>query len=439
MANVYVRSGAGGAGTGADWANAYTTLAAAFAAKAAGDIFWVADDHAESTAGAVALTSPGTISNPCFVYCVSDAGSVPPVAADLVTTGSVATTGANSITFQGYAYCYGLTFSAASGSSNASIIFGASANMRWELEACKFVLNTTGTSSNINIGSTGGANFDVKWKNVTVKFGHVSQSILMTGGRLRWQDTATAIDATGSIPTTLFGGGQQRAVICDLEGVDLVQVATGKTVFAATAQLIRAYMKDCKLGSGFTIAATPTGAGSRILVSRCSDSAGNHIEQVYAYEGTQTDETTIVRTGGASDGTTAKSRKIVTTANAKQSLPFESNPIAIWNDTTGSAITVTMHGIWGGAGVPNNDEVWMEVEYLGSASTPQGSFATAGKATPLATATALSADTSTWGGSTTDFKMSCNFTPQQKGYIFVYPRVGKASDTVYLDPKLVIS
>jgi hypothetical protein len=60
MANVYVYSGAAGAGTGADWTNAYTTLTAALAAKAAGDDFWVAHDHAETQASALTLTSPGT-------------------------------------------------------------------------------------------------------------------------------------------------------------------------------------------------------------------------------------------------------------------------------------------------------------------------------------------------------------------------------------------
>jgi hypothetical protein len=67
MASVYVRSGAAGAGTGADWANAYTTLAAAFTAKAAGDVFYVSDDHAETQASAMTLVSPGTAANPCFV------------------------------------------------------------------------------------------------------------------------------------------------------------------------------------------------------------------------------------------------------------------------------------------------------------------------------------------------------------------------------------
>ena len=44
MASYYVWSGAAGTGTGASWANAYTTLSLAFSCKSAGDVFYVATD-----------------------------------------------------------------------------------------------------------------------------------------------------------------------------------------------------------------------------------------------------------------------------------------------------------------------------------------------------------------------------------------------------------
>ena len=58
MASYYVWSAAAGTGTGASWANAYPDLTAAFSGKVAGDVLFVAHDHAESTASAVTLTSP---------------------------------------------------------------------------------------------------------------------------------------------------------------------------------------------------------------------------------------------------------------------------------------------------------------------------------------------------------------------------------------------
>ena len=146
-----------------------------------------------------------------------------------------------------------------------------------------------------------------------------------------------------------------------------------------------------------------------------------------------------MRTGGASDGTTPIAWKIVTTANCTYSMPFECPPIAIWNDTTGSAKTATVEGIWGGGAVPNDDDIWLEVEYLGDASSPQGSFVNDGKADLLATAAGQTSSSETWGGSTTKFKLACTFTPQMKGWIYARVKCAKASSTFYIDPLVTLS
>ena len=153
----------------------------------------------------------------------------------------------------------------------------------------------------------------------------------------------------------------------------------------------------------------------------------------------QSVETTIVRTGGASDGTTTIAQKIVTTANAKWVTPFRSIPVTFWNETVGSAITVTLQGIWGGGAVPNNDDIWLEVEYPGDASFPTGSFANDGKASNLATNAAQTAGSGTWGGSTTKFSLDVTITPQNKGPITLYVICGAASSTFYIDPKPIVT
>jgi hypothetical protein len=445
----YVRSGAAGAATGVDWANAFTTLAAALAGGAAGDSFYVADDHAESTASAVALTSPGTAASPCFIFCVSDAGSVPPVHADLATTGTVATTGASSITFSGFAYCYGLSFTAGSVGSLASLAFGAAATHRWTLEACQLIVGNTNNSSNISLGSTGAVAYQNQFINTTVRFGAVAQSIRFGGGTFTWRNTANAVVAAGSIPTNLFTAPGDRGAVADLKGVDLSDMGSGKTIFGAAINGAQYRIYDCEIDASVTIAATPTAPGATVIVARCAATDGDHIEQLYTYQGTQSDEITIVRTGGATDGETPKSRKIVTTANAKWIAPFEALPISRWFPTlpdtalglaVGAPVTLTIYGIWGDGAVPDNDEIWAEARYLGSASNPQASIATNGKAGHLATATALTADAvSTWGGSTTAFKMALTFTPQQAGFIFVTIKAGAASATFYIDPKIEVS
>ena len=121
----------------------------------------------------------------------------------------------------------------------------------------------------------------------------------------------------------------------------------------------------------------------------------------YQYEGTETTETTITRVGGAADPTgQAQSRKIVTTANAQWLRPFKAEPYAIWNPTTGANVTVTVYGTINAGALPNNDDIWIEVEYLGSSSTPLGTIITTTKANLLAANAAVASDSSTWNGFT---------------------------------------
>jgi hypothetical protein len=427
LANWYVHSGAVGSASGADWANAKTTMAAALAASAAaGDTFYVAHDHAETQASALTLAFKGTNPSPDTVLCVNRSGSVPPVSADLRTTATITTTGANAFSQSGVVYLYGIVINAGSGATNVGISINASA----VFDNCALnKLGTTGINTAINFGSSS-ANEELR--NTTVRFGSTSDG-LTASGALAWRNTASAVNTSGSIPTTLFAAAPNN-LLC--EAVDLSAI-TG-TLFA-TAGPTDATLKDCKLGASVTICATPTPLAAAVVLIRCDSGDTNYRTERYRYQGTLRTETTIVRTGGASDGTTPIAWKLTTTANSKRYLPFESLPISIWNETTGSAITLTVEGIWGGGAVPTNADIWMDVEYLGTSGFPLGSFATSGPADQLAAGTNLSAGSGTWGGSTTKFKLEKTITPQEKGPITVYVKAALASSIFYLDPKLTVS
>jgi hypothetical protein len=441
MANVYVRSAAAGTGTGADWTNAFTTLAAALTAGAAGDSFWVSEDHAETGTSAKTMTSPGTVSNPCFVYCVDHSGSVPPVSADLRTTATITTTSTGDMTTAGSMYVYGIIFSC--GTSLGRTFRQLSGSGFQNFKSCAFRFASTSTCSLI-LGSNTASNAPkVTWENCTFQVASVGSRMVVDQCDFAWRNTASAITGA-TIPTTLFGsnaGGQCNVVI---EGVDLSAIGTGKTLVGNNGTPQRYLFKDCKLGSSVTIAAASTDAGGpEVSIIRC-DTAGNYRHEKAQYMGTQTTETTIIRTGGASDGTTSIAAKIVTTANSKWVLPFEAIPIAIWNDSTTAITTLTIYGTTTGGGVPKDDEIWIDVEYLGSAGDPQGSFKTSTKADNLAASAATnnSADGSTWGGggAGNGFKIVCpSFTPAQKGAISIYVRAAKASVTYYIDPRPSIS
>lgn len=441
MASYYVRSGAAGAGTGADWANAYTTLAAAFSGKAAGDVFYVSEDHVESSGSNITLGSAGSLSSPVQVLCVNHSGSVPPVAADLRTTATISTTGNASITLTSLgSYYYGIVFTAGNSTGAPAINLLGANNSSIVLEACALRVGSTGGAA-IAIGNSGSSQAcHVHLKNTTCQFAAVGQSLLITGSLL-WENTASALTGA-TIPSTLFtfSAGRGGRIVC--KGVDLSAVGSGKTLVGNTsgATAIDCDFIDCKIAAAVTIAAAPPAHGAIYIDAvRVGASGVNYNQYRGRYSGTLVEETTIVRTGGASNGATTISWKVVTTANSTWVFPFNCPPIAIWNSTSGSSVTVTIEGIWGGGAVPNDEDIWVEVEYLGASGSPLGSFVNDSKATILTATAGQTSSSETWGGSTTKFKLSVSFTPQQAGWIQATVKCAKASSTFYIDPKITLS
>lgn len=432
MANRYVYSGAGGAGTGADWANAFTTLALACAADSAGDVFFVAHDHAESTAGNIAPAFAGTALSPSIIYCVDRGGSVPPVAADLRTTGSVATSGGTStITLNGSIYCYGLNFTAGSGASGGGFVVSNTVDdQHWD--NCTFTFGTTGTVTFQTGSTTNNSRFHAR--NCTFTCAATGQTFSLFGDTQFYNCTING----SAIPTTVFTV-QVHCPKLILEGCDLSAIGSGKTLFAANRTPI--LMKDCKLGASVTLMATGSTVPVPVTLNmvNCDSGDTNYRTEKHAREGDLTTEITVVRTGGASDGTTPIAWKIITSAESEIAQPFEAPPIAKWNETTGSAVTATVEGTWPGGAVPDSNDLWIEVQYLGTSGFPMSSKVTSGVATPLHTASAYSASSAVWGGGTSDFSMSATFTPQEKGLFYVYTKAALASSTFYIDPKVTVS
>lgn len=84
----------------------------------------------------------------------------------------------------------------------------------------------------------------------------------------------------------------------------------------------------------------------------------------------------------------------------------------------------------------------MEVSYLGSTGTITTVNAANGKADFLAANGDQGTDASTWGGSTTAFKMAVTLSSPQPGavgLIKVVVKAATASTTFYVDPKIVLS
>lgn len=402
------------------------------------DTVYIASASAETQAAAMSFGSwPAVSTGPVYIICVNAAGSVPPVSADVTTGATVTTTGNNALTLVGSAYIVGVQFNCASGAVSTGFPIANASGAFIRAVNCTFSM--PGTSGG-DMNFCNSSNNYVLLENCNINFAATGQRLIYKN-KFIWRGGAVGGSAA---PTSLVICGQGSGEVPDglFEGVDLSALGSGKTLFSSVNA---GYLciKDCKLGASVTIAANPSQAG----MGRCdvinSDSGNtNYRTERYEALGTLTTETTIVRSGGATDGTTPIAWKIVTTSGAQLArwqLPFESFPILIWNESTGSALTVDLYGVWGGGAVPNNDDIWIEAEYLGDSSFPTGSFANSTKANMLATSAAVSSDGSTWGGSTTAFKLSVSLTPQKKGLILLRVKAGAAGSTFYVDPRPSIS
>lgn len=441
MASYYVWSAAAGSANGTSWANAYTTLTTAFTGKVAGDVFYVAHDHAQTTAAAITLQSPGTIANPAKVICVDRAGSVPPVSADRRTTAQIATTGASShMRINGYTHYDGIVFICTDSTNSASIIAPDSGTAALRFDNCSLQLRGNAGTNRIYVSNQAAvAGTMVELNNTTLSFSNTSQNIDIAG-IFRWRNTPLALIGSAVPTVVLTMPNTLRGATIECIGVDLSAAGSGKTIVdAGGVSFTSIKLVDCKLNASVTKSTAALNYGSGEVDFVRSSASGNFAVYRVRAGGTLEQETTIVRTGGASDGTTPIAWKIITTANCTYTIPLECPPIAIWNEVTGSAVTATVEGIWGGGAVPNDDDIWLDVEYLGDASSPLGSFVNDGKANLLATAAGQTTSSATWGGSTTKFKLNITFTAQQKGWIYARVKCGKASSTFYVDPLVTLT
>ena len=413
---------------------------------AAGNTIYVGDNHAESQATIINIQPTGNGSTVGRILCHNHSGSYPPTA--LATGASISTTGTVNLNFTpssgGGFYLYGLAFKCAVGQSSSQSI-GLLAGGSWfYFDSCDFEVATTNAGASIGVGSIA-AGF-ILFNNTTVKFANVGQAISAQIGQFIWQNTGLILVSGSSVPTNLIVPAGGAGVSAILEALDLSQL-TGNIFSGPSTPIGNFLVKDCKLNASTTIV-TPGISGLTYQLVRSDSSATGYKSARYAYEGTETTETTITRVGGATDPTgQAQSRKIVTTANAQWLRPFKAEPYAIWNPTTGANVTVTVCGTVNAGALPNNDDIWLEVEYLGDSGSSLGMIVTTTKANLLAANAAVASDSSTWNGGGSGagwspFKLTATLSAPQPGlagYLHARVRAAKPSTTYYIDPKVVLT
>jgi hypothetical protein len=416
----------------------------------AGNTIYVGDNHAESSSAAITIAPALTQATVGKIICHNHSGSYPPASSDLRTTATISTsaTGGAALSISpntGAVYFYGLTFLAGVGQSTGSNLlafFPGSAF--YYFDSCIFKLATTSITGQMVLNTTSSGT--IVWNNCQVSFANVAQTIILGAVGFNWQNTGTVLASGSSVPTNLMAQNNTSGMSnVTLEALDLSQVIS---VFAnnntSTGNWI---VKDCKLNASATFS-SPLNTGQVVQYVRADGSTTAYKSARYAYEGTETTETSITRIGGASDPTgQAQSRKIVTTANSQWLRPFKAEPYAIWNPRTAANVVVTVCGTINAGALPNNDDIWMEVEYLGSSSFPVGTIVSTTKANLFSANAAVASDSSTWNGGGSGagwspFKLTATLSapqPGMAGYIHVRVRAAKPSTTLYIDPQITLS
>lgn len=399
---------------------------------AAGDIVCVADDHAESTAGALTLTGPeaeGT-NDPAIIVCV-DVSTCTAGSCEVCGAGeraSVTTTALGHILLEQRLFTYGVNFY----SGNDFRMGFANSDCDITLEEGRVELAGTSTLDLIICGWNGPYSKNCTFNNVDVDFQNASQGFELNAATFHWNGGTLDSDANN-----LFELSTYRYFTVTVENVDLSlcdgnMVSTSGLVGGANILFSRS-----KLHASNTLISAAIDLPNLVVRSHQCQSGSvtdpPHQMQEEHYQGTIQVSTTNVRTGGATDGTTDFAWEFDTDTGSNYLELYEplcsKTPIARWV-SGGSEITATVYA--NGPANMNDDDFWPVWSLPPSDATSLGVRAT--NRTLPGEEASLTSDDSTWTTGTA-YKFTQTFTPAEDGVVMVWPCV--ATDTsvtmVYFD------
>jgi hypothetical protein len=313
----------------------------------------------------------------------------------------------------------------------------------WRFEDCLLALGSTGAANTFNFGTNAGTALTtavIELINTPLSFGAAGQKVNLRTATVLWRNTPNAI--AGTVPTTLAATIANAFPSWDLQGVDLSALGSGKTLFDVSASSMgTVHLLDCKLGASVAITTGAISGPNGFSVTMTNSDSADTIYRLFRqdYRATEQHETTIVRSGGASDGTTPFSRKVVTTSGVGPDTFYRSQPILFFNSITGSQ-TITVPVLTDNITLQDAD-AWLEVEYLGTIGNPLGVFADDRVSSPdfsaAANQTADSASSWTTTGLGTPVKQTLDVavTAAKAGLMRAYVCIAKPSVTVYWDPR----
>jgi hypothetical protein len=405
----------------------------------AGDTIYVSQAHAESQSGnsGTHSTTFGSRDTPSFVLCANDAAE-PPTA--LATGAVVAYVG--QINIDSYVYFYGLTFKSGDGAAVAShIVVGSNTSTgisRLVFDHCTFNLAATAGVSQLMVGEQStGAIFSADFFACTFTFGASTSLIGFACGQV----TILGGVVTGTAPATLFFGivnAVERVLL--VAGLDMSLVSGNiYSMSNATNRGSTILFTGCRIHASATFFSGTPSSGSGVFAAvNCSSGVANYHAKTPSYYGTIDDEIATFLTGGATDGTTPASRKMVSTANTKRTQPLYSPWIPHWSSVTG-AVTLTVEVFHDSATALKDNQVWLEAMYPGDASSPRSSLVT-DASDVLAAGANQDTSSASWTNAAANpnaQKLVVTPTIQMAGLILARVCLAQASKTLYYNHRVI--
>jgi hypothetical protein len=344
-------------------------------AIAGGDIIKVHKTHAFNAGAAIAWTLPETGAGLIMICCVDKDAS------DALATGAVEETGGNfaftittSSTHDSYLYVYGMTIKAGSGASQSSadinIISGSNTGGQAFIN-CIIWENSSNTNAQITIGATSNSvSQKLRFNSTVFRMLNAGQGLSIQGCEAEFINCR--VDSTDATPNAIFlpttnSKGQVISRGCDWNNGSAV-------LDQSTAGNMRFLFTNCVFGT--PVAGTHPGRGGQSSEFRmCAPVDGTNGADILAYYfesawGVVEDDQTVYFASGAStgeqdDGTdTPYSLKMTPSSKVSRAEPLYTPWINRMVSTTG-AKTITMKVAHTESAVLKENEIWMEVEYMG--------------------------------------------------------------------------
>ncbi len=440
MADLFTDDGGSNTAPYETWAKAATAFLTAVDASSGGDRLIIGHDHTETLSANTFYAFSTDSANPNIVISALSSAGGSTVTYTKATAMQIDGGGGSThdLEFDGYARIYGVFWNAGDNiqlmGQDTDILF----------EDCELELDDT--NCKFWFGDPGGQNF-VRLKDTKVHFSDTTNAVAgfyprdcafieMEGGEILMAATSSVAWADGAENNYYgrYSGVDMSSIntpFFDVSDIVLFDIEMHHCILHASASLTTGTMHE---------------SANRFLMTGCDDTTGNDLERLEYIDfwGTTLSETAIYRNSGASDGTIPLSWKMISTADASEfTHPTKSPRIYSWVDATGST-TFTVNINWDSASDLQDDEVWLEIEFLEASADTDSAYADDRMANITSTPVDQTNNALTWTG-TSGFsnenqqEVAVTVTVNRVGPVTARVCLAKPSTTIYTDPKIVKS